>query len=416
MTDTAIQVNCVWKKFRRGEFHDSLRDLIPAVTKRLIGRGAKSSELAHREFWALRDISFEVPRGESLGIIGPNGAGKSTMLKLLSRILKPSRGNYTINGRLSALIEIGAGFHQDLTGRENIYLNGAILGIKREAIRKKEEQIIEFAGVNRFIDTPIKRYSAGMKARLGFAVAAHMDPDILLVDEVLSVGDAKFRHKCLQHMEKLIQSDVTVVFISHLLDQVNRLCPNTIVLDHGKMIYQGKTNGAIKTYIEALREDHNKSISGSPAVAEIKNLRLCDATGREVAELDCGEPADIEFDLILRDAFEDISIQLNIATASGLYLGTASTAHSMKIPPHTGTYRLCYRFDPMPLAEGDYTFGLNVTDIGHNHPLWESSTPRMVTVRGNSPGNAVLRLGNNWTTQPIDNAPPVSINDTKHND
>ena len=194
---TAVQVDHVWKKFRRGELHDSLRDLIPAVARRLLGRGPRSDALLEREFWALKDVSFEVQRGQSLGIIGPNGAGKSTMLKLLSRIIRPTRGDYHVHGRLSALIEVGAGFHQDLTGRENIYLNGTILGMSKKEIRAKEERIIDFAGIEEFIETPVKRYSSGMMARLGFAIAAHLEPDVLLVDEILSVGDAKFRHKCI---------------------------------------------------------------------------------------------------------------------------------------------------------------------------------------------------------------------------
>ena len=192
MSDVALRMEHVYKKFRKGEVYNSLRDLIPALTGKMF-RQQSISKSDKREFWALQDISFEVKRGESLGIIGPNGAGKSTILKILSRIMRPTKGSMIVNGRLSALIEVSAGFHQDLTGRENIYLNGTILGMTKREIDSKIDQIIEFSGIEEFIDTPVKRYSSGMYARLGFSVAAHGDPDVLIVDEVLSVGDFVFQ-------------------------------------------------------------------------------------------------------------------------------------------------------------------------------------------------------------------------------
>ena len=195
MGDPAIVVDRVWKKFRRGERLDSLRDLVPSVMRALLSGDARRP-LHATEFWALRDVSFRVDPGEALGIIGPNGAGKSTMLKLISRIMKPTCGHVSVRGRIGALIEVAAAFHPDLTGRENIYLQGAVLGMRRAEVTRKLEAIIEFAGVGDFIDTPVKRYSSGMHARLGFSVAAHMDPDVLLIDEVLSVGDMAFQQKC----------------------------------------------------------------------------------------------------------------------------------------------------------------------------------------------------------------------------
>src|SRR5208337_3281171 len=183
MSDVALRMENVYKKFRKGEVYNSLRDLLPALTGRMF-RQQELLESDKREFWALHDLSFEVKRGESFGIIGPNGAGKSTILKILSRIMKPTKGSMLVNGRLSALIEVSAGFHQDLTGRENIYLNGTILGMTRREIDSKIDQIIDFSGIEEFIDTPVKRYSSGMYARLGFSVAAHVNPDVLIVDEV----------------------------------------------------------------------------------------------------------------------------------------------------------------------------------------------------------------------------------------
>jgi lipopolysaccharide transport system ATP-binding protein len=248
MAQPAIVFDGVWKKFRRGERHDSLRDLIPAAIGKVFGPRVPAPELEAREFWAVHDVSFEVKPGEALGIIGPNGAGKSTILKLLSRILRPTRGLCQVTGRAGALIEVAAGFHPDLTGRENVFLQGAIMGMKRTEIGRKFDEIVEFAGVSEFIDTPVKRYSSGMNARLGFAIAAHLDPDVLLIDEVLSVGDAVFQDKCVERMRVLIKRGVPVVFISHNLPAILDLCTRAIVIDHGTVHFDGAPAAAIQEY------------------------------------------------------------------------------------------------------------------------------------------------------------------------
>ena len=252
MPNIALSLNHVYKKFRKGETFNSLRDLIPALTGRMF-RQQELSQTDKLEFWALRDISFEVRRGEALGIIGPNGAGKSTMLKILSRIMKPTRGSMMVNGRLSALIEISAGFHQDLTGRENILLNGTIFGMTKREIQSKLDQIIAFSGLEEFIDTPVKRYSSGMCARLGFSVAAHVDPDVLIVDEVLSVGDYAFQQQCLKRMNEVISGGATVLFVSHNLKTVAQFCQRTMLLDRGQMVSLGPTAEIISTYLNRSR-------------------------------------------------------------------------------------------------------------------------------------------------------------------
>src|SRR5262245_44438682 len=200
------------------------------------------------EFWALRQISFEVARGETLGIIGPNGAGKSTILKLLSGITAPTSGEIAIRGRLSALIEVGSGFHPELTGRENIFLSGSILGMRRHEISEKLESIVDFAGVDQFIDTPVKRYSSGMYVRLGFSIAAHLDSDILLLDEVLAVGDAAFQSKCFDRIRELRSSEKTIVFISHDLTAVDRLCDRALLLEQGRLLEAGTPRDIIVSY------------------------------------------------------------------------------------------------------------------------------------------------------------------------
>ncbi|HEY2645785.1 MAG TPA: ABC transporter ATP-binding protein [Candidatus Acidoferrales bacterium] len=253
MSEIVLEFDAVWKKFQRGEIHDSLRDLLPALTSMLFSRDGRS-ELQEREFWALQDINFQVRKGEAWGIIGANGAGKSTILKLLSKVLKPTRGEIKIHGKVSALIEVGAGFHPDLTGRENVYLNGCILGMKRQEIARKFDEIVEFAGISEFIDTPVKRYSSGMYARLGFAVAAHVDPDILVVDEVLSVGDMEFQRKCLDRMHRLVAEGTTVIFVSHNLQAVQMLCSRALLLKTGNVMAIGTTAQVMSEYLCAPAE------------------------------------------------------------------------------------------------------------------------------------------------------------------
>ena len=244
---SALEFQNISKKFRRGEGHDSLRDLLPGLFMKTIGKKGGTG-LREKEFWALKDVSFCVGRGEALGIVGPNGSGKSTALKILSGILKPTSGTMRLNGRLSALIEVGAGFHPDLTGRENIFLNGAILGMNRWEIQRKIDAIIEFSGISEFIDTPVKRYSSGMYARLGFSIAAHVEPEILLVDEVLSVGDFAFQGQCIRKMNEILKNGTTVIFVSHNMEAVLSLCDRAILLVNGKVMLEGKPTEVIAEY------------------------------------------------------------------------------------------------------------------------------------------------------------------------
>ena len=270
MSSVALEFDGVWKKFRKGEKHDSLRDLVPALVKALLS-GNHRDALKTREFWALRDVSFQIKRGEAVGIIGSNGSGKSTTLKLLSGILKSTRGEVKVNGKLSALIEVAAGFHPDLTGRENIYLNGTILGMRKPEIDRKFDEIVDFSGLEDFIDTPVKRYSSGMYARLGFSVAAHVDPDILLVDEVLSVGDMSFQQRCMEKMQEKIRSDVAVIFVSHNLSAVANLCDRAILLSKGDVVVDGPCEKAIEAYVKAMGSWDSKSESGD------RGIRFIDA-------------------------------------------------------------------------------------------------------------------------------------------
>lgn len=254
----------VWKKFRRGELHDSLRDLVPDLAKRLAGRGPRRDQLGQGDFWALQDVSFQVRPGQVLGIIGANGAGKSTILKTITRILRPNRGECTVRGRVGALIEVAAGFHPDLTGRENVFLQGAIMGMRSADVRAKFDAIVDFAGVADAINTPVKRYSTGMNARLGFAIAAHLDPDVLVIDEVLSVGDYSFQDRAFGRLRSLARSGIPVVVVSHQLDRIAELCTDAILLERGRVVRRGTAQECIEAYVAGASYAPADDVSESP--------------------------------------------------------------------------------------------------------------------------------------------------------
>jgi lipopolysaccharide transport system ATP-binding protein len=273
----------VSKKFRRGERHDSLRDLIPSLARRMFGRRASRELESPDDFWAVRDVSFEVARGEALGIIGPNGAGKSTTLKLLTRILRPTRGYCHIRGKVGALIEVAAGFHPDLTGRENVFLQGAIMGMRRPEITKKLDAIIDFAGVSDFIDTPVKRYSSGMNARLGFSIAANLEPDALIIDEVLSVGDMAFQQRCIDRMRDFKRAGTAIVFVSHNLQAVVSLCDRALHLK-GSVQALGRPEEVLAKYVTS------QSSSQEGSVVHLDTVSLAQASGQPADSVPPGEP------------------------------------------------------------------------------------------------------------------------------
>jgi len=297
----------VYKRFRRGEQHDSLRDLIPSLIKRAV-RKDRERALEPQEFWVLNDINFGVKKGETLGIIGHNGAGKSTMLKHLSGIMVPTRGSISVNGRLSALIEVGAGFHPDLTGRENVFLNGVILGMTRAEVKRKFDEIVDFAGIEEFIDTPVKRYSSGMFARLGFSVAAHLEPDILVIDEVLSVGDFAFQRKGIEKMRAIAKSGATVIFVSHNLHAVADFCERAILLERGRIIQDGPTDQVIRRYL-----DTASSLAERPAHGPVRILGA-DISGfrGEKGSFQAGSKARIKVKLEALSATEKLAVVIQL--------------------------------------------------------------------------------------------------------
>lgn len=310
MTDYAFRMKNVYKRFRRGEQHDSLRDLIPSLVKRAV-RKDRERVLTAEEFWVLNDISFDVKKGETLGIIGHNGAGKSTMLKHLSGIMVPTRGSIEVNGRLSALIEIGAGFHPDLTGRENVFLNGVILGMTRAEVKRKFDEIVEFAGLEEFIDTPVKRYSSGMFARLGFSVAAHLEPDILVIDEVLSVGDFTFQRKGIEKMRAIAQGGATVIFVSHNLQAVAEFCQRCILLERGRIVIDGPTDQVIRRYLDTAMNHSER-----PAHGPVRIMRTqISGLGGEIGSFPAGSKARISVTMEAVAVAEKVAVVVQLFNA-----------------------------------------------------------------------------------------------------
>jgi lipopolysaccharide transport system ATP-binding protein len=261
MGHPGISFEHVWKRFRRTERHTSLRDLIPALVSRAV-RG--EHELKRDEFWAIKDVTLDARQGEALGIIGPNGAGKSTILKLLTRILRPTEGRCELRGRVGALIEVSAGFHPDLTGRENIYLQGAIMGMKRAEINRKFDAIVEFSGIPDFLETPVRRYSSGMNARLGFAIAAHLEPEVLIVDEVLSVGDFAFQQRAYARLQEMVNQHVTAIIVSHQLERIASLCKRAVLLRQGEVAHAGPAAETIAAYVGSEVQDTHLGATDTP--------------------------------------------------------------------------------------------------------------------------------------------------------
>lgn len=341
MSDTVISVEGLSKRYlvghqaARGERYETLRETVTRGVRRF-GRTALDMARGRQiiqgdtveEFWALKDLSFEIKRGEVVGVIGRNGAGKSTLLKILSRITEPTKGRVTIRGRVASLLEVGTGFHPELTGRENIYLNGAILGMTRREIKAKFDEIVDFAEVEKFLDTPVKRYSSGMYVRLAFAVAAHLEPEILVVDEVLSVGDAEFQRKCLGKMKDVSAGQGrTVLFVSHNMPSVQQLCTSGLMLSHGTALYRGSIDGTIAQYMSSLDQTSRQELRSRKDREGDGRLRVVDVSfhdqhGHPVEAAICGQPlrVRIHYESQYEGADLPVDVAFNLRSPSGIPL------------------------------------------------------------------------------------------------
>jgi lipopolysaccharide transport system ATP-binding protein len=323
--------------------------------------------------WALREIAFDVPHGEVIGIIGRNGAGKSTLLKVLSQITEPTSGRLLYRGRVGSLLEVGTGFHHELTGRENIFLNGAILGMKRQEIRRKFDDIVDFSEIAEFLDTPVKYYSSGMYVRLAFAVASQLEPEILVIDEVLAVGDAGFQKKCLGKMGEVSKSGRTVLFVSHSMAAIQNLCERVAVLEKGRLAFLGDCDSGIEHYMKncgVAGGDADVDLSAHPnrrpgARPIYRRLRMLGASGSPVAHVSCGEPVGFELEVDPAGGMAQLHFGLIFEDAFGSRLFTAATFLSdSSVGPTQQRRKLLCRIDSLPLAPGRYSVSLVAGPIG----------------------------------------------------
>ncbi|HWL92667.1 MAG TPA: ABC transporter ATP-binding protein [Phycisphaerae bacterium] len=406
MNSNAVMVQNVSKRFSRGERADSLYGLVARRFARKSGPRAGGRESA---FWALREISLEVASGECVGVIGHNGAGKSTLLKLLAGIMRPDGGEIRVNGRLCALIEVGAGFHSALSGRENVYLNASILGMTRDEAARNFDDIVAFSGVAAHIDAPVKHYSSGMHARLGFAIAAHAEPDVLLVDEVLSVGDQEFRAKCLARMREFLDRGASIVFVSHDLDSVQRFCHRTLVLAGGKAVFLGPSAEAIALY----HRSHSKTLlltdEHGGLLADIRDLRVIGDEGRR---LEAGSMMAVEYRVDFRASLEHPTFGLSVTRVSDfltVYETSSARRGCEAFPVSAGESRqVCCQFEAN-VAPGEYAIGVHVRDRDSLRYLAEEIDAARIQVVGENIGGpaflgfsplAVALPGAEISTQP----------------
>lgn len=377
----SIRADKISKRYKLGSSFPSLH----AVFGRN-GNGNQNNSKQKEYHWAIKNVSFDLGPGEALGIIGPNGAGKTTILKILSQVTTPTGGQLFINGRLSALIELGAGFHPDLTGRENIFLNGTILGMRRSEIKERFEQIVEFAGIGEYLDTPVKRFSSGMYARLGFAIAAHVDPEIMIVDEVLAVGDYAFQTKCYARMDELRKKGVALIFVSHNLEAVRRVCDRGLVMYRGDAIFQGTAVDAVVAYSDAIRQAARAFKEMTPNEeglsqrvmtfeAEIERVQLLDASGQPVTVLQSGARAAVVVDVVFHKEVKSPIFSFNIRTPDGrIVYDTTTLWMAIHTPDFSAGSRCRIEFAlSVPLLDGAFELGVDIaaSDLSRYYDLLE---------------------------------------------
>ncbi|HTA27463.1 MAG TPA: polysaccharide ABC transporter ATP-binding protein [Bacteroidia bacterium] len=365
--EPVIKIENVGKKYflshHAKDKYLTLRDMISDGVKAIMGKRKGKPNNFSEEFWALQNVSFELNQGDRIGIIGRNGAGKSTLLKILSRITEPTSGRITINGNIASLLEVGTGFHPELSGRENIFLNGAILGMSKAEIESKFDEIVAFAEIERFLDTPVKRYSSGMYVRLAFSIAAHLEPDILIIDEVLAVGDAAFQKKCLGKMEEVSGKGRTVIFVSHNMQVVQKLCNYGVLLEKGKVVLHGNIGSVIEKYLESSKDTqsiYEIAVSSehlnSPGYA--KRIQIEDINGNLLTEVPVGKRWQIRVIFTLTRTIEHFIIAIGLKNAMEVPIRTFySNAKTME----ADEYEAIFKSDDIILAAGRYNIVLGLS-------------------------------------------------------
>ncbi|HEY8870341.1 MAG TPA: ABC transporter ATP-binding protein [Candidatus Limnocylindrales bacterium] len=399
MGDVAISAQGLAKKYRigtpKGPYGRLTESLWNGLTAPFRPNGEHETAT---DFWALRDISFEIPRGSAVGIIGRNGAGKSTLLKILSRITEPTLGRAELRGRVGSLLEVGTGFHNELTGRENIFLSGAILGMRRAQITQRFDEIVDFADIGPFLETPVKRYSSGMKVRLGFAVAAFLEPEILFIDEVLAVGDAEFQKKCMGKMSEIGKGGRTILFVSHSMPTILRLCDRAILLDHGRLVTDGSTRHVVRSYLESdlgrTAERHWDDPRHAPGddVARLKSIRVLPADGGPAEEVDIRQPIDVEVEYWCEEPGElRPSVGLHFYNDDGIRLFASHDWNDREAwgrPRVPGVVRSTCRVPGNFLAEGRIVVTVRVATLAPlvNHAVERDAVAFQVVDRSDGDG------------------------------
>jgi lipopolysaccharide transport system ATP-binding protein len=368
---SAITVEELSKHYRIGQYrsaYGTLRDSLAAATRRMVRR-ERAPDL--RDIWALRDVSFDVDEGEVLGVVGRNGAGKSTLLKILTGITTPTGGQATIRGRVSSLLEVGTGFHPELTGRENVYLNGSVLGMKQREIKRKFPDIVEFAGVEQFIDTPVKRYSSGMGVRLAFAISAHLEPEVLLVDEVLAVGDAEFQRRCLGRMEDLSNSGRTVLFVSHNMQAVTQLCDRVIWLEKGELLRDGPSGEVVASYLQSgfgtgsLKEWRDPTTAPGNSLVRLRFVRAVLPDGGLADALDVRSPVGVEIGFTVLRPGDPVFPKIKVYTGRGeVAFNAMDTSVRWHEPSSPGNYTATAWIPGNLLNEGLATVDVSICSLG----------------------------------------------------
>ncbi|OBQ09599.1 MAG: ABC transporter ATP-binding protein [Anabaena sp. LE011-02] len=384
MSDTVIRVENLGKKYIIGhqqqERYTALRDVITNKVKSigsLINPKEKVGNPAFEEFWALKDVSFDIKQGDRVGIIGRNGAGKSTLLKILSRITEPTKGSIKIKGRVASLLEVGTGFHPELTGRENIFLNGAILGMGKEEIKQKFDEIVAFAEVEKFLDTPVKRYSSGMYVRLAFAVAAHLEPEILIVDEVLAVGDAAFQKKCLGKMEEVGKEGRTVIFVSHNMATMTTLCQRAIWLVNGQVNSEGDAEHITSKYLTYGAEHSGEIIITNKFDNQrfwFNKVSLLDTKENVSSVFDVREPIKVRLEYELAENIDGLEVGFKVINSSGIPIFTVDRSFHLSPELSKGVYLAEVEIPALFLAPGCYSINVgshipNVEILSHHQSL-----------------------------------------------
>jgi len=388
MSDFSIEVSGLGKRYRIGVQEPEPANRLAAVWGLVKApfhylhstlRAPSEDEI----LWALRDASFQVRRGEVLAVVGSNGAGKSTLLKILSRVTEPSEGRVTLRGRVGSLLEVGTGFHPDLTGRENVFLNGSILGMRQSEIRAKFDEIVAFAQIGRFIDTPVKRYSSGMNVRLGFAVAAHLDPEVLIIDEVLAVGDAAFQQRCAQRIEQAARSGTTILLVSHRTATVSNLCKRALWLDQGTVRMDGDCVGVLDQYLEASRKASGTVATSSDGSLSLGDIRLHRGDGVATRFFEPGDPLVIEADLVARRTLEQPRFWFAVWGANGPVFGANMLVdgYEADVLSRGGTLRC--RFDALPLLPNhSFTLRFGACEVDRSRELLPTQEVAQFAITG----------------------------------